>query len=104
MRKWIFTVAVALLGMSVASANGPFSTVKSRHMGDSRPVLPVFQAAPWYLYWPYDAHFQTPAPIYGAFYGPGGQNTYGQMYGQPYFPASPMNQYPGTPMQVGPRP
>jgi hypothetical protein len=32
--------------------------------------LPVFQAAPWYMYWPYDAHFLTPAPITGAFYGP----------------------------------
>jgi hypothetical protein len=32
--------------------------------------LPVFQAAPWYQYWPYDAHFLTPAPIAGPFYGP----------------------------------
>src|SRR5258708_6840811 len=30
---------------------------------------PPFQAAPWYLYWPYDAHFQLPAPI-GAAYQP----------------------------------
>jgi len=30
---------------------------------------PPFQAAPWYLYWPYDAHFQLPAPI-GAPYTP----------------------------------
>jgi hypothetical protein len=24
---------------------------------------PVFQAGPWYLYWPLEAHFQNPAPI-----------------------------------------
>src|SRR5687768_7584025 len=23
------------------------------------PTLPVFMAAPWYNYWPYDGHFQT---------------------------------------------
>ena len=33
--------------------------------------LPTFQAAPWYLYWPYDGHFQTVAPMAsGAFYPP----------------------------------
>ncbi|MSR54440.1 MAG: hypothetical protein EXS09_14305 [Gemmataceae bacterium] len=26
------------------------------------PTLPVFMAAPWYLYYPYDGHFQTVAP------------------------------------------
>jgi hypothetical protein len=31
---------------------------------------PPFQAAPWYLYWPYDAHFQLPAPINAPFYPP----------------------------------
>ena len=35
------------------------------------PTLPVFMAAPWYLYWPYDGHFQTVAPMAsGAFYPP----------------------------------
>ena len=27
------------------------------------PTLPVYMAAPWYNYWPYDGHFQTVAPI-----------------------------------------
>ena len=31
---------------------------------------PPFQAAPWYLYWPYEAHFQLPAPIGGPFFAP----------------------------------
>src|SRR5262245_13425647 len=31
---------------------------------------PPFQAAPWYLYWPYDSHFQLPAPIGAPYYPP----------------------------------
>lgn len=31
---------------------------------------PAFQAAPWYLYWPYNAHFMTPAPLMGAYAAP----------------------------------
>ena len=35
------------------------------------PTLPVYMAAPWYNYWPYDGHFQTVAPMAsGAFYPP----------------------------------
>jgi hypothetical protein len=45
--------------------------------------LPAFQAAPWYLYWPYDGHFMTPAPITGAFYGPPNA---GNFPVNPYFP------------------
>ena len=36
---------------------------------------PPFQAAPWYLYWPYDAHFQLPAPIGAPYYPPQNLNT-----------------------------
>lgn len=36
--------------------------------------------APWYSYWPYDAHFQTPAPT-GYPYWPAGQAP--MMYGSP---------------------
>ena len=32
--------------------------------------LPAFQAAPWYLYWPYNAHFMTPSPLTGPYYAP----------------------------------
>lgn len=45
--------------------------------------LPAFQAAPWYLYWPYDAHFLTPAPVNGPFYGP---PLPGNFPVNPYFP------------------
>jgi hypothetical protein len=45
--------------------------------------LPSFQAAPWYLYWPYNGHFQTPAPLYGASYGPPGMGGYGYGGGMP---------------------
>ena len=31
--------------------------------GCNKGNLPAFQAAPWYLYWPYDGHFLTPAPV-----------------------------------------
>ncbi|MCX7666724.1 MAG: hypothetical protein N2112_14405 [Gemmataceae bacterium] len=29
------------------------------------PTLPIYMAAPWYQYFPYDAHFQTAAPMPG---------------------------------------
>jgi hypothetical protein len=59
---------------------------------------PVFQAAPWYLYWPYDAHFLTPAPVTGAFYGP---PTAGNFPVNPYFPPA-LGGY--GPMPGGPPP
>lgn len=57
--------------------DGPFS-----RMFYKRPV-PAFQAAPWYLYWPYQGHFMTPAPLPGAGYGPPGA---GPLV-NPYFPS-----------------
>jgi hypothetical protein len=65
--------------------------------------LPAFQAAPWYNYWPYDAHFLTPAPISGPFYGP---PLTGNFPVNPYFPgpAYPVGGYgqgiPGGPPPV----
>lgn len=60
--------------------------------------LPVFQAAPWYLYWPYDGHFLTPAPINGPFYAP---PLYPNTGVNPYFPAPvvppPASSSPATP-------
>jgi hypothetical protein len=60
---------------------------------------PPFQAAPWYLYWPYDAHFQLPAPIAAPFTPPQAYNT----PWNPYFPApaAPMMGYPGAPAYPG---
>ena len=53
---------------------------------------------PWYLYWPYDGHFQTIAPMaHGLYYPP-------PLYtGNPYLPGAypgyvPGNPVPGYPM------
>ena len=73
------------------ACSGPFCNscpMKTSHaglFGSTGQTLPVFQAAPWYLYWPYDAHFQTPAPVYGQWYGPPQANWMGAP-GNPYFP------------------
>jgi hypothetical protein len=61
---------------------------------------PTFQAAPWYLYWPYDGHFLTPAPVTGAFYGP---PTPGNFPVNPYFPG-PAYGFGYGPMPGGPPP
>ena len=61
--------------------------------------LPAFQAAPWYQYWPYDAHFLTPAPISGAFYGP---PLTGNFPVNPYFPGPAYGQF--GPIPGGPAP
>ena len=54
---------------------------------------PPFQAAPWYLYWPYDQHFQMPAPIGAPYYAPQAfahpmQNTYFPPAATPVAPAA----------------
>jgi hypothetical protein len=71
-----------------------------------RPNLPVYQAAPWYNYWPYDGHFLMPAPISGQFYGP---PMTGNFPVNPYFPGAvggfgtmPGGPPPGTPSMVQP--
>lgn len=60
---------------------------------------PPFQAAPWYLYWPYDAHFQLPAPISAPYFAP---QQYAAQW-NPYFPAPAMGPAPGMP-GMGPVP
>jgi len=69
--------------------------------GHSQKNLPAFQAAPWYLYWPYDAHFLTPAPVTGAFYGP---PTAGNFPVNPYFPGPSYGGYGPIPGGPPPRP
>jgi hypothetical protein len=59
--------------------------------GGKKQQLPLFQAAPWYQYWPYDGHFLMPAPVSGPFYGP-------PLTGN--FPTNPY--FPGPAMPVGP--
>lgn len=91
------TIALVVLGWSVSHALAGGPCFGPDCAGGKRPAYytlhgflhggkpkPVFQAAPWYLYWPYDGHFLTPAPLHGPFYAPpqlpyGGSN--------PYFPA-----------------
>jgi hypothetical protein len=68
-----------------------------------RASLPVYMAAPWYLYWPYDGHFQTVAPMaYGAFYPPPAYtgNPFNPGGHAGYVPGAPLPQYPVSP--VGP--
>lgn len=86
--------AVALLTASTATAAGhanPFNIPgHSGHGGlFKKTPLPAFQAAPWYTYWPYNSHFQTPAPLPGAegFGGGGWTNPYfAPAYGPGYGP------------------
>lgn len=63
-------------GLFGALANHPPAYPQKHGFGFFQPP---FQAAPWYLYWPYDAHFQLPAPIGAPFQPP-------QHLGQPWNP------------------
>lgn len=90
--KKLMSAAVAVLAFSAAEASAagcssPFCQGPGLQGGlFKKQPLPAFQAAPWYLYWPYNAHFMTPSPLQGPYYAPppGGQ------LANPYFPA----QYP----------
>jgi hypothetical protein len=84
---------------TLAQAGGPGSRASLFFSNFKRRQLPVFQAAPWYNYWPYDAHFLTPAPISGQFYGP---PLTGNFPVNPYFPAPHLSGY--GPMPGGPPP
>ncbi len=71
-------------GPNCGHAKPPAPTPTSLFGGiGHKTKLPAFQAAPWYNYWPYDAHFLTPAPISGPFYGP---PLTGNFPVNPYFP------------------
>ena len=89
MKKLVAAVAVLAAAVSSASAAGnaqPFCQNCGPQFGVGslliKHPMPAFQAAPWYMYYPYDAHFQTPAPLGGPYYAPppGGQLV------NPYFP------------------
>jgi len=109
----LFVIALAVAATVAATAgtasafghpcNGPFCNQaaypKYYSLFGGRQNAPVFQAAPWYLYWPYDAHFLTPAPVTGAFYGP---PTPGNFPVNPYFPGPAYGAY--GPMPGGPPP
>jgi hypothetical protein len=114
----LFAIALGVAATVAATAetasasghpcNGPFCNqaaypnYRSGHLfGGRHQQLPVFQAAPWYLYWPYDGHFLTPAPVTGAFYGP---PTPGNFPVNPYFPAPNYGHYGPIPGGPPPRP
>jgi hypothetical protein len=122
-RLYLLAAAAALGLAATAEANGPnwgrhgcngpfcntpnyprfHGSWRSTLLGGHQQPLPTFQAAPWYLYWPYDGHFLTPAPVTGAFYGPPAG---GNFPVNPYFPApaGPYGPVPGgpPPSAVGP--
>ena len=101
----LLTIVALLAGMAFASsqasaAGGGSPFCNNCQSGPSfgsfffKQPMPAFQAAPWYSYWPYNSHFQTAAPLQGAYYAPpmgggGMMNPYfpGGMYGNPYMPA-----------------
>jgi hypothetical protein len=61
-----------LFGEKGALANAP--PANDPHKLGKGFFQPPFQAAPWYLYWPYDQHFQLPAPIGAPYIPPQGFN------------------------------
>ncbi len=92
MKKLIaMLAAVVVVGLSAGEslaggAVSPMSYSYGGHKGGywlHKQPMPAFQAAPWYLYWPYDGHFLTPAPLTGPYYAP---PTDAGMMTNPYFP------------------
>jgi hypothetical protein len=117
-RPIVLAAAVALgvagVGSTARAADpgctGPFcntpryptlSSYLFRNIGNKQPQ-PTFQAAPWYLYWPYDGHFQTPAPINAPIATP---PVGGNFPVNPYFPApagyAGFGPIPGGPAPAG---
>jgi len=60
------------------------------HFGRHAYAAPVLQAAPWYLYFPYNAHFMTPGPLAAPFFAP------------PYAGGALVNPYFPAPVQIAP--
>ena len=96
------TASAQIHGANSQFTNAPrYPTLGSYLFGShQKPALPTYQAAPWYLYWPYDAHFMTPAPIQAPFMGP---PISGNFPVNPYFPAQPVPHGPamGPPPPAG---
>lgn len=74
---------IGCAGPGCGGGGPPRSLFGSLNFGLQKQKLPVFQAAPWYQYWPYDGHFLMPAPVTGPFYGP---PLTGNFPVNPYFP------------------
>lgn len=91
MRKLTLVAAFAalVLAPAIASAMGP----QYDQFGFRRRVAP--RAAPWFLYWPYGAYWQTPAPTgYATPFHPMTIGPYAGQIGPAAGPA-PMPVYPG---------
>ena len=111
--KKLFVIAAAAVWASRvlasdASASGCASPFCGSQGDGWRPggffqktPMPAFQAAPWYLYWPYNAHFQTPAPLTGPYYAPPYS---GGALVNPYFPAQQVVPVAPRPAGASPRP
>jgi hypothetical protein len=97
MKKFLFAI-VAVAGLSAAGSevqasgcSGPYcqSPPQAQPQGGFfhrlfvKQPLPAFQAAPWYNYWPYNAHFQSAAPLPGT----PSAYPYNGLGINPYFPA-----------------
>jgi len=96
MKRLLVALATAfslLIASGTASAGGyanpanvPTHDSKPFHRFFFKQPLPAFQAAPWYLYWPYNSHFMTAAPPLDGDFGPGAPGVPGG-YSNPYFPS-----------------
>lgn len=90
MRKMILLACLAAVTLpAIASAAGGLTD----QWGFRRRNVP--RAAPWYLYWPYGAHFVAPAPTgYPGGYGPMTPGPYAGQIG-PAAGYQPHNYYRG---------
>ena len=79
----LLSTAPALADGPANPANIPSHQGKPLHRLLFKQPLPAFQAAPWYLYWPYNSHFLMPAPPLDEQFGAPG---WGGGYVNPYFP------------------
>ena len=112
MQKFLFAAAAAMAMLATADsakaqAPNPFGCKGQMPIFKSLfhpQPLPAFQAAPWYLYWPYNSHFQTAAPMINAPYAaPPGSGGAGYQI-NPYFPQQPYGAPGYDYLQPAPRP
>ena len=93
MRKYLTlaALALALVAPDVARANGFFYYGQRQVDQYGFRMTHKPRAAPWFLYWPYEAYFTVPAPTGAAF--PPGVMTPGNFHPQMYHGAGPGQGY-----------
>jgi hypothetical protein len=81
MRKLLVFAATALIitAPTIAQAHGLILTGHRQYDQYGFPKTHGPRAAPWYVYWPYEAYFNTPAPT-GAAFGPSHMTPGGFVY------------------------